>query len=432
MPLKLRPRTREKSDLMTILLAHCKKPSFCVYPADIKAKLRSDLVAPSRSLIQALCGQFKNLVLVQSDVEKCLRDLHQERSNDPSTGWSIPSTEIDSWSKATATRVRSMLRAVQQARVRDSGAQWLKNLALPPLQPGGGDHDKEIVPMKKKKKAMKKAKEAARIAVEADMAPSSAKATKTKKSLIKSKKKLKKLVAQKKEKMKKDKEEAEGKTWPKKALDKGKRSAVRVKKAAWNYHMSSNGQIYRISSVDKEVEFAKEVKTKGEINPTAVFENGDEHIMADITCAMYLAKAHPTRARKKNKKNNAEAGNAEVGGDGTSSRADLYAETNDAGAHITVRWRKDRNPFPHILSIFRRRPGEPRKKQVCSIIPAKYVVGDLAKITDHVCEELMTDLAKEFMAGLDVTELYNTRQLQEQTCFDIIRVLLLNHKILKS
>merc|ERR1712194_832923 len=105
-----------------------------------------------RALIQDLQRLSDNLSFARSDVILALKGLHEYRT-EHGASWVIQDGQSSAWAKDIDAKLRHMLRHIQQGRVRQTSAQWLKLLALPDYV-GKSVGDGDASP---KKKAMKKA-----------------------------------------------------------------------------------------------------------------------------------------------------------------------------------------------------------------------------------------------------------------------------------
>lgn len=125
-----RQRHRGMAEMRELFSEFATKPYFVTYPEGLDAKLRTDLLVTQRSFIQAAYRILPVMSLVQKEAEKVLVELHEDKKGDP--GWNLPEGEVKKWSQKVALQVRTMLRHVQQSRLKKVQAPWIKLLQLPP------------------------------------------------------------------------------------------------------------------------------------------------------------------------------------------------------------------------------------------------------------------------------------------------------------
>lgn len=127
-----RGRHRNVDGVASIIAKHSPRHNFFVYGDNLKkTKVQAHLIVPQSALIRDLARVAPTLSLVQSDLEKSLLQVYAAKAGSP--GWTMDEEGRKQWAKVTGQRMRCMLRHVSQARVKCSGAAWLKMLDLPAI-----------------------------------------------------------------------------------------------------------------------------------------------------------------------------------------------------------------------------------------------------------------------------------------------------------
>lgn len=103
--------------------AYLSEPSYLA----AATKLSGSYVARHRALVVAMQAQQPNL----SYTKKVIEDMHRIVFDAKNSEWGLDGKERRSWIQTMAARLRAMLRFTQQARLKAKPPQWLLDLGLP-------------------------------------------------------------------------------------------------------------------------------------------------------------------------------------------------------------------------------------------------------------------------------------------------------------
>ena len=151
--------------LTALFLRFSVRPIWLTYSQDYEnAKTKSDLIVLQAAFIRAACESLDCLNLCKTEVQTALERVHKQKTDDLDPSWTIPPSEVKSWSKSMGVRIRTILKHVQEARWKEKSGlppPWLKLLRLPKLgdeDPSTATKEDEDLPEEKAKAAGARAK----------------------------------------------------------------------------------------------------------------------------------------------------------------------------------------------------------------------------------------------------------------------------------
>ena len=141
-----RKRMRDHDLIRECLYPSMTTPYFVKYGMKMdESPLEPHLLVPHKMLLERL-RTGGSLSLNQSDVEKVLEAVHNEKKSAGDPSWSLNDAAVGEWKEEIAKMVRTMCRHYSQGLLKSGNAPWVKlirgassDIAVPPSAVSSGD-----------------------------------------------------------------------------------------------------------------------------------------------------------------------------------------------------------------------------------------------------------------------------------------------------